>query len=146
MEINAKNIIPIRATHPGSILKSELQARGIKQKDFAEIIGMPTSNLNEIIKGKRNISDATAIKLENALGIPFQTWINLQSRYNYVVKRQNMSCQSDKSAVSGNNICSFNIRMSPEIHDNVALLAKKTGISMNAFIKKAIEQQIASLL
>lgn len=88
MATNAKDIIPIRATLPGSVLKSELQARGIKQKDFAQDISMPASNLSELIKGKRQITEAIAIKLEDALGIPFQTWINLQSRYNYVMKQK----------------------------------------------------------
>lgn len=88
MATNANDIIPAHATHPGSVLKRELQARGIKQKEFAKAIGMPAPNLSEIIKGRRNISESIAIKLEEALGIPFQAWINLQSRYNYVERRR----------------------------------------------------------
>lgn len=88
MATNAKEIIPAHATHPGSVLKSELQARGIKQKDFARIIGMPAPNLSELIRGKRHITESIAIKLESALGIPFQTWMNLQNRYHYVMKRR----------------------------------------------------------
>lgn len=72
MATNAKSIIPAVATHPGSVLKRELKARGIKQKDFAEAIGMPASNLSALIKGNRNITESIAIKLEEALGIPYQ--------------------------------------------------------------------------
>ncbi len=86
MATNAKPIIPVVATHPGSVLKKELKARGIKQKDFAQTIGMAASNLSELIKGKRNITVSTAIRLEKALGIPFQNWMNLQNRYYYVKK------------------------------------------------------------
>lgn len=86
MATSAKSIIPAIATHPGSVLKKELTARGIKQKDFAKAIGMPAPNLNELIKGKRNITETIAIKLEEALGISFQNWMNLQNRYHYVVK------------------------------------------------------------
>lgn len=86
MATNANNIIPAIATHPGSVLKRELQARGIKQKDFAKALGMPASNLSELIKGKRHVSVAIAMKLEEVLGIPFQTWMNLQNRYHYVMK------------------------------------------------------------
>ena len=81
METNAKHIIPATATHPGSILKKELKARGIKQKDFAATLGMPAPNLSELIKGKRNITETIAMKLEEALGTPFQNWMNLQNRY-----------------------------------------------------------------
>lgn len=86
MATNAKTIIPAIATHPGSVLKKELQARGIKQKDFAKAIGMPAPNLSELIKGKRNVTVSIAIKLEETLGIPFQNWMNLQNRYHYVKK------------------------------------------------------------
>ncbi len=85
------------ATHPGSVLKKELKARGIKQKDFAEVIGMPAPNLSELIKGKRNITESIAIKLEGALGIPFQNWMNLQNRYHYVKK-----CHEDLDVVERN--------------------------------------------
>lgn len=88
MVINAKDIIPAYATHPGSVLKDELHARGIKQKDFAKAIGMSAPNLSALVKGKRHITEAIAIKLEKALGIPFHTWMNLQSRYHYVMKRR----------------------------------------------------------
>ena len=88
MATNAKDIIAAHATHPGSVLKSELQARGIKQKDSAKAIGMPAPNLSELIKGKRHVTESIAIKLEEALGIPFQTWMNLQNRYHYVARRR----------------------------------------------------------
>lgn len=86
MAKNAKTIIPAVATHPGTVLKKELDARGIKQKEFAATVGMPAPNLNELIKGKRNITEAIAIKLQGALGIPYQNWMNLQNRYHYVMK------------------------------------------------------------
>lgn len=41
---------------------------------------------------------------------------------------------------------SLNIRVSPEIHSRIAILAQQAGISINAFIKKAVENQIATML
>lgn len=40
----------------------------------------------------------------------------------------------------------LNIRISPEVHSKIALLAKQAGISINAFIKAAVEKQIATML
>lgn len=40
----------------------------------------------------------------------------------------------------------LNVRISPETHSKVALLAKQAGISINAFIRKAVESQIAAML
>ena len=41
---------------------------------------------------------------------------------------------------------SLNIRITPEIHSQIATLAKQTGVSINAFIKRALENQIATML
>lgn len=40
----------------------------------------------------------------------------------------------------------LNIRITPEIHRRIATLAKQTGVSINSFIKKALENQIATML
>lgn len=50
----------LMAIHPGSILKEELIERSISQKDFAKMISMQPSHLNEIIKGKRSITKPAA--------------------------------------------------------------------------------------
>ena len=41
---------------------------------------------------------------------------------------------------------SLNIRISPETHSYVATLAKQSGISINAFIRRALEQRVAMML
>ena len=40
----------------------------------------------------------------------------------------------------------LNIRISPEVHSKIAILAKQAGISINAFIKSAVEKQVATML
>ena len=40
----------------------------------------------------------------------------------------------------------LNVRLTPEIHSRVAMLAKRTGSSINAFIKQALEKQIMTML
>lgn len=40
----------------------------------------------------------------------------------------------------------LNVRLTPELHSQVAALAKKAGISINAFIKNAVQNQIAAML
>ena len=41
--------VPCIAIHPGEIIKDELDAREMKQKELASFMGMPTSVLNDII-------------------------------------------------------------------------------------------------
>lgn len=40
----------------------------------------------------------------------------------------------------------LNVRLTPEIHNRIAILAKQAGISINAFIRSAVEKQIAAML
>lgn len=40
----------------------------------------------------------------------------------------------------------LNVRISPETHSKVAMLSKQAGISINAFIRNAVEKQIAAML
>lgn len=75
--------VPFAIAHPGEILGEELKERGIKQKDFAKQIGMQPTHLNSLIKGKMDISEKIACKLEAALGISFTDWMNLQANYHY---------------------------------------------------------------
>ncbi len=87
MAIKAKNLIPVKAIHPGEILKDELASRGISQTVFTSDTGIALPHLNEIIKGKRNITAETALILEKALGIDAQFWMNLQSNYEIDLSR-----------------------------------------------------------
>jgi len=75
-------------THPGDVLKEELEARGISQKKFSEVLSIPYTQLNEILNGKRPVTTDFALMMEVALGINPEILINMQSRYNMSVARQ----------------------------------------------------------
>lgn len=73
-----KNFTP---THPGEVIKDELIARGIPQKDFAARIGVPYTMLNDILNERRALSATIALYIESALGISAELLIGLQSDY-----------------------------------------------------------------
>lgn len=80
-------LVCAEAIHPGEMLKDELQARGLSQRKFAGIIGMPYTAFNEIINGKRPITTDTALKIEAATGIAADLWLGLQADYNMQTAR-----------------------------------------------------------
>ncbi len=80
-------LIPFEATHPGTVLADEIKARNIKQKDFAEILGVLPTYLNEILKGKRSVTADFAILLEKALEIPADFWMRFQTQYDIDLAR-----------------------------------------------------------
>ncbi len=83
MTTRNENETPWMATHPGTILRYELEERGISQEDFAVMIGMQESHLNELINGKRPMTKPIADKIEKALGISAVTLVNMQTQYEY---------------------------------------------------------------
>ena len=75
-------IIPYEATHPGILIKDELDAReDINQKDLAKELGVKASFLNEIIKGKRPLTADFAVILEKIFDIPADYWMKFQTQY-----------------------------------------------------------------
>ena len=81
----SKNRIP---THPGEILSEEfLKPMGITQVELAKRIGVPVQRVNEIVRGKRNVSPETAWLLAQAFGTTAQFWMNLQSNYDLATHR-----------------------------------------------------------
>ena len=86
-------------THPGDVLKEELEARGITQKRFSEVLNVPYTQLNEILNGKRPVTTDFALMVEAALGINPELLINMQSRYNMSVARQKKPLTDKLSAI-----------------------------------------------
>ena len=78
-------------THPGELVNDELEARGISQRKFAEAIGVSPTALNEMLKGRRSISPATALLFEAALDIPADALVKLQMKYNMHEARKDPS-------------------------------------------------------
>ena len=75
-------------THPGEVLLEEfLQPLGITQVAFAEPIGVPLQRVNEIVRGRRGVTPATAWLLAGALGTTPEFWINLQVAHDLAASR-----------------------------------------------------------
>lgn len=73
---------PKNPFHPGEILLEEfLEPSGTTQRAFAEKLGWTRARLNELIKGKRGITAASALDLADALGTSPKLWMNLQATY-----------------------------------------------------------------
>ena len=81
---------PSEAVHPGEIIKDELEARGMSQRQFASLIDCSYTVLNEILNAKRPVTADYALRIEAALGIKAYLLVNMQSEYNLqVVRRDN---------------------------------------------------------
>lgn len=78
----ANNLTPAYPTHPGEVVKDEIEYRGISQRKLAEQMGISYKMLNDILNGRRPMTTATAMLLEAALGVPADSLMRLQLKYN----------------------------------------------------------------
>jgi len=69
-------------THPGEVLKDEIEYRGISQSRLAKQMGMSYNILNDILNERRPITTATAMMFEAALDVPADSLMHLQLKYN----------------------------------------------------------------
>ena len=87
------------ATHPGEVIKDELIARGISQKDFARCIEVPYTMLNDILNERRPLSAAIALYIESALGISANLLMELQADYTMQKTRSNAVIRNKMKSV-----------------------------------------------
>ncbi|MDO5525950.1 MAG: HigA family addiction module antitoxin [Prevotella sp.] len=69
-------------THPGEVIKDEIEYRNISQRRLAEQLGMSYKALNDLLNGRRSLLVSTAMMLEAALDIPADSLMKLQMKYN----------------------------------------------------------------
>ncbi len=85
----ANNIDPFEPTHPGEILREEIECRGISQKELSRQTGISYSALNEVMNGKRAITTQFALLIEAALGIESSFWLKMQMDYDVQTAKRN---------------------------------------------------------
>lgn len=85
----ANNLEPYEPTHPGNVLKDEIEYRGISQRKLAAEMGVPYTQLNEVLNGKRPVNTEFALLIEAALDLPAEPLLKMQARYNMLVTKRN---------------------------------------------------------
>ena len=78
----ANYMVSSELIHPGEIIKDEIAARGLTQKELALKMGVSYSVFNEMLNGKRPVTTEYALMLEAVLGTKASIWLGLQADYN----------------------------------------------------------------
>lgn len=80
-ELNTIGLSRDLIIHPGETLQEVLEDREMTQKELAIRTGMTEKHISTVLSGKKNISPSFAKKLDYALGIETEFWMNLQANY-----------------------------------------------------------------
>ena len=75
---HSKNII---AVQPGATIREQLEDRGMKQKEFAQRMGLSEKHISHLINGHVELTYDVALRLESVLGVPANFWNNLEIIY-----------------------------------------------------------------
>ena len=68
-------------THPGVMLRAELDARGMSAHRLALAIRVPANRITAILHGKRAVTAETAVRLGRYLGTGPEFWMTMQASY-----------------------------------------------------------------
>jgi addiction module HigA family antidote len=78
LEIDMLSRMTFRPIGPGDFLRDVLCKANISQEKLAENMFTSRFTINQIVRGKRNVTPSMALKLSKALGTSVQVWLNLQ--------------------------------------------------------------------
>ena len=80
--------MPRLQTHPGEVLREEyLVPLGLSARALAKVLGVPANRLTEIMRGTRDVSADTAIRLGRYFGTDPRFWLNLQAAHDLFRRR-----------------------------------------------------------
>lgn len=75
-------------THPGEILREELETRGISLNQMSRDTWIPLSRISKLVHCERAFTPETSLRLERYLGASAQFWLNLQVAYDLSMARR----------------------------------------------------------
>ena len=74
--------MPRVRTHPGEILREEyLLPLGMSARALAKALGVPANRVTELMRGERDVSADTAIRLGRYFRTDPRFWLNLQTAH-----------------------------------------------------------------
>ena len=67
----------------------------------------------------------------------------LTEAFHFVVDEHIKDCEKENTSAEKSYKGSFNVRLSPELHRRIAILAKMRGESINRFISETLSQSVS---
>jgi addiction module HigA family antidote len=90
-----------RPTHPGAILREDvLPALKMTQTEFAELLGVSSLTVSELLQEKRALSPELAIRVATLLRTSPESWLRMQEALNLWEVRQNNTTLAEVKPLS----------------------------------------------
>ena len=72
---------PREVSLPGATLRDLMEERDWKQRELAHRLGRAVQAVHEILAGKTEITEDTALELERVLQVPAQFWLAREAQF-----------------------------------------------------------------
>jgi len=79
---------PVEVSPPGDTLRDLMEERAMTQAELSRRLGRPAQAVNEIIAGKKVITEDTALELERVLQVPAHLWLAREARFREYLARK----------------------------------------------------------
>jgi len=87
----------IRPTHPGEMLREDfLPDYGLTVSSFAEALGVSRQTVNELLRERRAVSPAMALRLSRLFGNTPEFWLNAQRAVDLWDAARNMKSKIER--------------------------------------------------
>ena len=83
-------------SHPGRLLKRELEARRLSANRLALALSVPSGRVTDILNGRRSITAETAVRLGRYFGNSPRFWLELQSQYDIALVERDRGTEIDR--------------------------------------------------
>lgn len=70
-------------THPGYVVRMELEEIGMSITEAAERLGVARPTLSQLVNENKSVSAPMALKLGRFFGNGTELWLNMQTRYDH---------------------------------------------------------------
>lgn len=80
-----------KGIHPGAVIERELKKRKLAQRPFALSLPEHPQTFNALLKGKRSLNAALALRIERVLGLEEGTLLMLQCFYDIEKEKKKMA-------------------------------------------------------
>ena len=68
-------------TTPGAVVMKQMKLKKMTETELASQMGVSKNHVQKLISGDIRLTDAAAVKLEKALDLPKEFWMNLEEEY-----------------------------------------------------------------
>lgn len=83
-------------THPGEFLADELREIEITAAELSRQLDVPPNRVSQIIRGRRDVTADTALRLGQFFGTGPELWMNLQKAYDLDKARLELGAKIQK--------------------------------------------------